>query len=168
VLKIILSLVISSNLFAVDMKPMNIEPGLWKSETKMDNGGMIKQMLAKVPEAQRAMVKQMMEKSMKKQLPATDVCFTKEMINNPQKVYEEQMAKNTQGCKFNVKESTSTKFSGTMVCKDKNFSSDFVWKVKNKKETESVVNIVSNGGAKQKIHVISKWFKADCKPKKDQ
>jgi len=157
---------LSLPLQATKLKPMNIEPGLWKSETKMDNGGMIAQMLEKFPAAQRDMMKDMMEKKMKEQLPITEVCFTKEMVSNPQKVYEEQMAQNKGKCDFKVKESTSTKFTGSMTCKGQAFTSDFTWQVIDKKNTKSVVNTTIAGGMKQKILVTSKWVKSKCTPKK--
>ena len=107
-----------------------------------------------------------MKQKMAKGLPVTKMCFTKKMIQNPQEVYEEQMKKNKGDCKFDVKESTSTKFRGTMSCKGQEFTSDFTWTVINKKETRSVVNTTMKGGMKQALSVVSKWVKAECEPKK--
>ena len=158
------SFVLNTSVLGVSLKPMAIEPGLWKSQTEM-KGGFIEKALANIPESQRAMVKEMLKSKMEAQNPITEACFTKEMVNNPQKAYEEQMAKQQSGCKIVVKESSSTKFVGTVECQENKLSSTFTWKVIDKKTTETYLNARGPGGIDQKIKVISKWVQSKCTPK---
>ncbi len=98
--------------------PLDIKPGMWVYKT--DPSAVIESALANVPEAQRAMVKTMMEKMGKDKMPGTTVyqCQTKEIINDPEAIFKQQAKGNDKmkDCDFKVVESTKKKAAFTLKC----------------------------------------------------
>ncbi len=147
----------AANLYA-KTTPLDILPGLWEYTTDMSKNKMMQNALASVPEAQKEMVKKMMQKNAPK--PVKN-CMTQEELNDPESHFRKGVAKNKQmkDCKMLITKSTKKKFIGMLKCPDKTKTFNIDVTVINKKEMDTVIK----GGMFGEIKSKAKWLTAKCK-----
>ncbi len=140
--------------------PLDMKPGLWEFTT--DTSAIMEQALAKIPEAQREMVKKMMAKSTEAMVKPVKTCQTKEMISDPEGVFKQQVASNPKmkDCKYEVLKSSKTYAKVKFSCKD-GISAEVEVNVKSPTEQISTVktNQLNNDN---KIKTVGKWISNDC------
>ena len=141
---------------ATEIVVPNMAPGHWV--TTADMSAMLEKALASIPEASRAMAKEMMKKSMQPSI-ISEYCITKENLAN----YEEQVKSNFNGennCKLDVTESTSEIFSATMNCSS--MAIHITTKVINSKKNETIVISKTPDAGETKITTVSEWQSSVC------
>ena len=162
----ILALLVSFTTAAQDNKfvALNIQPGLWVYQTEMDDSKMMEAALASVPEAQRAMVKEMMQGKMQVNKPVQQ-CITAEQIKNPKKSHFEQATKGTEGmdnCEMKITKSTQSSFVGELQCSGTMQATKISLTVQNRKKTASKIVATLNAGQVTEITSTGTWISAKC------
>lgn len=137
-LSLILCALLSLSTFASKFKALNIKEGLWRYEI-IENSA-VDSLLAKVPEAQRKMMKEMMKAKMK----SYDACQTKDMLQDPEGKFKEAVSKNPdmKDCEFEVIKSSKEFNHSKIKCPKQNNNMDI--KVKVISETEQEQTVISN------------------------
>lgn len=140
--------------------PLDIKPGLWEYTT--DTSAIMDQTLANIPEAQREMVKKMMAKSAGVMIKPVKVCQTKEMINDPQGVFKQQMANNPKmkECKYDILKSSKSYAKIKFNCKD-GIGAEVEVNVKSPTEQITTAN-TSYPTPNTVIKTVGKWISNDC------
>lgn len=163
-MKLILALILTiSTTFAYT--PLDLKPGLWKYET--DPSSIIEGALANVPEAQREMVKMMMEKMGKDKIPGTTVyaCQSEEILKDPEAMFKQQAKSNKdmQDCDFKITESSKKKAVFKLTCKN-GVNADVSMMVQNPKKHTSVakMKLPQMGNKETEVKTIGTWTSSDC------
>lgn len=157
-MKILLSLfLLSTSAFAVKFEKLNIKPGLWRHEI-IENSA-IDKMLEQVPEAQRAMIKNMMKGKMK----SYDACQTPAMLNDPEGKFKEAVAKKPEmkGCEFVILKSSSKFNHSKIKCPEKSLNMDIKIEIVSEKEQKQTV--VTNIPQPNSNLVIRALWVGECK-----
>lgn len=142
------------------MVPLDMQLGYWETETEIIENDALKKMLENVPEAQRAMMRDMLASNMK--IPASKQCITKDSFNDLEKKMQETLAAQTKGenCKFDVISSSKKAFSGKLVCE--NMQAMINTKVINAKRNESTAVSTMEGMGNTKLKMVAQWKSAAC------
>jgi hypothetical protein len=157
-MKFILLFFFSLPLYA--FTPLDMKPGLWEFTT--DTSAIMEQALAKIPEAQREMVKKMMAKSTEAMIKPVKTCQTKEMISDPEGVFKQQVASNPKmkDCKYEVLKSSKTYAKVKFSCKE---GINAEVEVNVKSPTEQISTVKTNQlNTDNKIKTVGKWISSDC------
>ena len=89
-----------------DMVPLDMELGYWETTTEIEESEMMRNMLASVPEAQRAQMRQMMQGSVESNVDRQ--CITADSFKDMEKQMMESFGDdNAHGCQFEVTKSSS-------------------------------------------------------------
>ena len=144
----------------IEMVPLDIDLGLWETNAEMLENGAMTKILESVPEAQRAMMKEMMGSKMK--IPATEQCITDDTFKDLEKKMRESMGdqEGSQNCEFKVTSSSSKEFSGTLDCEG--MSASIATKVINSRLQESTVESMMAGIGATKIKMTARWKAETC------
>lgn len=163
-MKLILALALTiSTSFAYT--PLDLKPGLWKYET--DPSSIINAALENVPEAQRAMVKAMMEKMGKDKMPGSTVyaCQTAEILKDPEAMFKQQAKNNEkmQDCDFKITESSKKKAVFKLTCKS-GVNADVKMVVDNPKKHTSFakMKLPQMNNKETEIKTVGTWTSDDC------
>jgi hypothetical protein len=151
--------------FAKDLPKM--KPGLWNIEMsiKGENGkeinptAAIQSALAKIPEAQRKKMTDMMGQfsAPKTEGNGMDVCYTQDMLKDPSSI-----AKHDQGrCESTLVSKTDKEVKTNFKCKD-GTTGDANWKVLSDSKYEGEVNINSPKRGKSKMSYKANFKTKDC------
>lgn len=160
---ILLFLLTSSPLFAYT--PLDIKPGMWVYKT--DPSAIIEAALEKVPEAQRQMVKMMMEKMGQDKMPGTTVyqCQTEEIVKDPEAMFKQQAKSNDKmkDCDFKVTKSTKTEAQFNLTCPN-GVNAKVKMLVKNSKEHTTYATVKMPNGQFQvnEVKTLGTWVGTDC------
>lgn len=145
--------------------PLDLKPGLWKYET--DPTSLIESALANVPEAQREMVKAMMEKMGKDKIPGTTVyaCQTAEILKDPEAMFKQQAKNNEKmkDCEFKVKESSEKKAIFNLTCKN-GVNAHVSMVVQNPKKHTSLakMKLPQMNNKETQVKTVGTWAGSDC------
>lgn len=144
----------------VKMVPLDIELGHWETNAEMLQNDSINKLIENMPEAQRAMMREMMQSKIK--IPTTKQCITKDTFKDMNKQIRESMGDQAvaQDCNFEVISSNSKSFSGKLVCK--NLETFIHTKVINSKRQESAVEANVAGMGVTKLSMVSQWKTGTC------
>lgn len=144
----------------VEMVPLDMELGYWESSAEMLENGAMAKVLESIPEAQRAMMKEMMESKMK--IPTTKQCITADTFKDLEKKMRESMGdqEGGQNCEFKVTSSSSKEFSGTLKCASMNAS--IQTKAINSKRQESTIESTMAGVGVTKLKMVAEWKGGTC------
>jgi hypothetical protein len=155
-----LSIIISAFNANAEIKlvPLDMDPGYWETTTEMGESDIIKNMIANMPEAQRAKMREMMKSKMK--IPMVKQCITEESFKDMEKKMREGMGDNAKNCQFDTKKSTNKEFIGVLDCSHSKFT--IHTKVINSKHNESSAVADMGAAGLNKIRTISKWKSTTC------
>ncbi len=137
--------------------PLDMELGYWEIRSEMGESEMLKEMLASVPESQRAQVRAMMDSSMK--LPIVKQCVTEALLKDMGKQIRESLSGQKE-CLFKVIKTTNKELEGEFNCSG-NISTIHT-KVISSKRHEGEVNSVVEGVGAHNMRMISEWKSATC------
>lgn len=150
---------ISYNLYASEMKP-----GLWEVKMKIFSDGKefdpmaeVKKQLEKMPPEQRKMILDGMAKESGAKNNLSEVCYTKEMLKDPQKIGSEE----DKDCKYVVKSQTSRKVVSTFKCVD-GISGTSVWELKDPNNMRVNIDSKDKKGKTGKMEYSAKFLRAKC------
>lgn len=160
-MKLLLSfLLLSSPLYAAKYEPLDIKAGLWRYEI-VENSA-IDSMLAKVPEAQREMMKNMLKGQMK----SYDTCQTKEMLQDPEGKFKEVANKEPKmkGCDFVVVKSSKKYNHSKIKCPTEDYNTDI--KINVISQTEQKQTVVTNTPTPNSKLVVKATWVGNCEDEK--
>jgi Protein of unknown function (DUF3617) len=162
---------ISFQLLAADS--LKMKPGLWNVEMKIkgadgkefDPSAKVREALANIPEAQRKKMMEMMGemKPAMSQKTGFDVCYTKEMIEDPT-----ALAKNAgqQGkCDSKLISQSKSEVKTQFTCKD-GTTGDTSWKVGHPDSYDGIVNMKSPSRGNQTLIFKGKFLTEKCSDQK--
>lgn len=139
---------------------LNMKPGLWKVKMVMKSGGKeinpsaeMEKAMAQMPEAQ----KKKMQAMMGAQDGGMNVCYSKEMLEKPEKLGSQKDKK----CDTKVITQTSNKVVSTFKCED-GTKGDGTWKITSPSAYTGLMNIVSSKGEKSQINYTANFLAKDC------
>lgn len=139
--------------------PLDIELGYWESTTKIEESEMMKSVLASVPEAQRAQMRQMMHSGINSTVGRQ--CVTEKSFADMKNMLKETYGgDNEQGCKLDVIKSSDKEFLGSMTCAG--MPSTIHTQVINSKHHKSTVINAVPGMGENKVVSSSQWKSAEC------
>jgi uncharacterized membrane protein YhiD involved in acid resistance len=141
---------------ATEVVVPDMELGYWV--TTADTSSMIEQALAAIPEASREMVRNMMKEKMKDSATSKQ-CITKESMSSFDEQMKEAFAENS-SCKFDITESTKSKFSATVSCEGT--TSHITTKFVSSKRNESTITSSVPGMGETIITSVSEWTSSTC------
>lgn len=142
-----------------NLVPLDIEMGYWETTTKIEESEMMKSLLASVPEAQRAMMRQMMQSGIDSTVGRQ--CVTEESFADMEKMLKESYGgDNKQGCKFDVTKSSDKEFLGSITCAG--MPSTIHTQVINSKHHQSTVISIVPGMGENKVVSTAQWKSAEC------
>lgn len=149
---------------ATKMVPLDMKPGLWEYKTDIGTDSIMAQAMANIPQAQRAMMKKMLQAKMKDVNKPVKQCLTTDQINNPEKQFKEALTKNDnmKDCKMLAKKSTSKLFEGNLNCPKSGRNIYIKVIVKNSKHIINDVKMPMGGGAPKLIQSVGRWISASC------
>ncbi|MFT6067966.1 MAG: hypothetical protein ACJAT2_002543 [Bacteriovoracaceae bacterium] len=163
---IILTLFIipSLSLAATKMVPLDMKPGLWEYKTDIGTDSIMAQAMANIPEAQRAMMKKMLEAKMKDVNKPVKQCLTLDQIKNPEKQFKEALTKNDnmKDCKMLAKKSTDKLFEGNLNCPKSGRNIYIKVVVKSPKHIINDVKMPMGGGSPKLIQSVGRWISSSC------
>jgi hypothetical protein len=140
----------------VDFVPLNMELGYWEITTQIN----LNEMLANIPEEQRAMMRQMMKGTMK--MPVIKQCMTQDTYKNMQVKMMESLESANGDCDLKVLKSTAQEFSGVVTCAGGATIISITTKAVNSKRHESQVSTNAGGMGQNNIKTIGEWKSAKC------
>ena len=140
----------------VDFVSLDMELGYWEITTQVN----VDDMLANIPEEQRAMMRQMMTSKMK--LPVIKQCITQDTYKNMQAKMVESFKSAGNDCALQVTSSSAKEFSGVVSCASGVTKINITTKAINSKRHESQVNTNMVGMDKNNIKTIGEWKSATC------
>jgi len=140
----------------VDFVSLDMELGYWEITTQVN----VDDMLANIPEEQRAMMRQMMTSKMK--LPVIKQCITQDTYKNMQAKMVESFKSAGNDCALQVNSSSAKEFSGEVSCASGATKINITTKAINSKRHESQVNTNMVGMDKNNIKTIGEWKSATC------
>jgi hypothetical protein len=140
--------------------PLDMELGYWETTIEIEESEMIRNLLASMPESQRAMVKEMM--TSKIQSSVGRQCITAETLKDAEKQIRESLSGEgiDERCELVVVKSSSKEFVGTVACTG--LSSQVHTKVINSKRNETTVVADVGGMGENKINSVAQWKSSDC------
>ena len=141
----------------IEIVPLDIELGYWESTIEIQENSMMDEMLAGIPEEQRAMVRQMMQKAMPKNI---NQCVTQESLNNMEEQLKKNIGSKADSCAFKITKSTSQILTGEMNCDGA--ITAIKTEVENSKR--NITNVVGDipGQGKTKLKITSEYKSASC------
>lgn len=144
----------------VELVPLNMELGYWETTTQIEANEIMTNMLANLPEAQRAAINEMMKSKMK--LPVVKQCVTEATFKNMAAQIKDSLSNYdaTQNCELQVVSSTSETFSGVLACAE--HLTTVTTSVINSKRHETDVSTNMGGLGQNKIKTTGKWISATC------
>ena len=137
--------------------PLDVELGYWETTSEMSENDMLNEMLANMPESQRAQMRAMMESKMKP--PVVKQCITEDSLKDMDKQLREAFG-GQQQCKFKVIKSTNKEFIGELNCVG-NITTVHTKVITSKRHESNVVSNVAEMGTTN-IHTIAEWKSATC------
>jgi len=140
----------------VDFVPLDMELGYWEITTQVN----LDEMLAKIPEEQRAMMRQMMASTMK--IPVIKQCITQDTLNDPAAQMKELFKSAGADCELQVIKSTPQVFNGVLMCASGSTKVTISTKSINSKRHESLINTDMAGMSQDSIKTIGEWKSATC------
>lgn len=162
---LILILVLSSPLA---FGSLEIKPGLWKVDVTVKDAkgaetNVSKKMqdaMAKLPPAQRKQMEEMMKSQGAGKLPGdlTKVCYTEEMIKNPESMARYEGAKD---CSTKVLERSSKKMTTSFTCKD-GTKGTASFRAQNRESYAGEVDAVTGKGEAAKMSYKGTFVSSDC------
>ena len=161
---LLLSLFLSvSTLYAEEtLVPLDMELGYWETTTEIQESEMIRDLLASMPESQRAMVRQMMTSQIQSAIGKQ--CITAETFKDAEKQIRESLTGDDMDdqCEFAITKSTSKEFVGTVTCAG--YPTQVHTKVIDSKRNESNVVSKIGGLGENKMRSIAVWKSSTCPP----
>lgn len=144
-----------------------MKPGLWEYKTDLNNSDLLKDALAKIPKAQRAMVKKMMASKMKAMNKPQRQCVTADELKDPETHFKKAQQKNKdmKDCTITPFKSSSKFFHGKFSCPKKNYSVEMKITVENPKKTITKAMVPYPGQANKTVSSIGTWI-SKCVKKK--
>lgn len=165
-MKVLLVLIglISLNTYSA---PMKMKPGLWEIKMKIFHDGKefdpmaeVKKQIEKMPEAQKKLILEQMSKGgPEAQNNITTVCYTKEMVDSPEKIAAEDNEESD--CDHKVKSSSANKVVSEFTCKDGNRGTT-TWELVSPIQTRILTDAVDKKGKKSQMKYEAKFLKANC------
>lgn len=156
----VLIYLVSFNSYSNSMK---LKPGLWEIKMQIfHNGkeidplGELKKELEKMPEAQRKLILEQMTKGGSNQ-NVTNVCYTKEMVDSPDKIVSEEDS----DCDHKVKSQTAKKIVSEFKCEDGSRGTT-IWEMVNPTQTKVTTDAVDKKGKKTQMKYEAKFIKSKC------
>ena len=141
----------------VDFVPLKMELGYWEISSSVN----IDDMLAQVPEEQRAMMRNMLTNQVEKTV--VKQCITAESQKNMQIKMMDAFSKNNGKCTLKVIKSSAQSFVGVVKCDVNDATINIATEVINAKRHESQITTDLGELGQTKIESVSKW-KADTCP----
>lgn len=142
------------------LMPLDMELGHWVTKTTIDHSAMMDKLLASVPKAQHAMMKEMMKSKMQ-DIEDVGQCITAESLENFEQQFKDALGQDgAKKCEFNVISSTGKKFEGNLVCSK--HTMNIVTNALSTKHQESTVVSDIPGIGEQRITSVAKWQSATC------
>ncbi|MFK8048054.1 MAG: DUF3617 family protein [Halioglobus sp.] len=139
--------------------PLDIEFGYWETTTEVQESEMMKSLLASVPEAQRAQMRQMMQGTIDSQVGRQ--CVTKESFADMEKMLQESFGgDNGPGCKFEVTKSSDTEFMGSINCAG--MPTTVHTQVIDSKQHQSTMVSMIPGMGENRVISTAQWKSAEC------
>ena len=140
--------------------PLDMELGYWETTTEIEESEMISNLLASMPESQRAMMREMMKSQIQSAIGKQ--CITEESLKDAEKQIRESLSGEgiDDRCEFTIIKSTSKEFVGTVTCAG--FPTQVHTKVINSKRNESNVVSKLGGLGENKIRSIAEWKSSTC------
>lgn len=155
---VILALVTSSSVCAVNFVQLNMKPGLWQHENP--TAKILEQSLANMPDEVKAIMKSQMKV---KNFKPIQTCITKEDIKDPN-YYIQKM--NRGNCTFDLINSTDSLLDGNLDCSnsDQNSSININLKVISDKEIITKTNMGNAGfpDGNQTVSSTGFWMSDVC------
>lgn len=144
----------------IEMVPLDIELGYWETNAEIRQSDAMSKMLENIPEAQQAMMREMMASSIK--IPTTKQCITSDSFKDLETKMRESMGVQGAGqdCNFVVTNSSSKEFSGKLICQS--METHIHTKVISSKRQESVVESMAAGMGGTKIKMVAEWKAKTC------
>jgi len=142
-----------------------VKPGLWEIKMKILHDGKefdpmaeVRKQIEKMPEAQKKMVLEQMNKSgAPVKNDVTTVCYTEEMVNSPEKLASEEDTE----CDHKVKSKSDKKVVSEFTCKDGNRGTT-VWEMISPTQTRVNTDSVDKKGKKTQMKYEAKFLKSKC------
>lgn len=157
ILLIAFSLATSSVYAEVEIVPLDMELGYWETTAEMLESDAVTQMLANLPEAQRAQVESMMKGKMK--IPTVKQCIAADSFDDFEEKFKESMG-GRNDCEFEIVKSTSQEFTGLLKCSGHETS--IKTKVIDSKRQVSDVVSSAGGVGESKIRTTAQWKSSVC------
>ncbi|MFT5482386.1 MAG: hypothetical protein ACI9GW_001036 [Halieaceae bacterium] len=144
----------------IELVPLDMELGYWETNGEVLHSDAINKVLESVPEAQRAMMREMMGSKMK--IPKSKQCITEASFKDLEKRMRESMGDQAagQGCKFEVSNSSSKGYSGKLSCKG--METLVHTKAINSKRQETTVESTIVGVGASKLRLLTEWKAKIC------
>lgn len=140
----------------VEIVPLDMELGYWEMTTQVD----IEEMLANIPEEQRAMMRGMMASKMK--LPIIKQCITQDTLDDMEAQMKESFKTAGNDCDLQVTKSTSQEFSGVLICAGGAAKTTISTKSINSKRHESQISSDMGSLGQNNIKTVGEWKSATC------
>jgi len=137
--------------------PLDMELGYWEITSEIGENNIIQQMLAKMPEAQRAQMRAMMESEMKQ--PVVKQCITEDSLKDMNAQLREAFG-GQQQCKFKVTNSNNKEFMGELDCAG-SITTIHTKVITSKRHESNVVSHIPEMGTND-ILTIAEWKSATC------
>lgn len=161
-MKLLLSLVFLMIPSLVLSAQLDMKPGLWEIEMviemngkKVDPMAEMRKAMEKMPKAQQEM---MMKQMGKVKQNFTEICYTKEMLNAPEKFRADEDDKE---CDYKIKKQTATSLDMDFTCKDGSKGTTLVT-VNNKNSYKMVTKATGPKGEKVGMNYSGKFKQASC------
>ncbi len=157
----VLSLLIATG-FAnaeVTFVPLDMALGYWETTTHVEESQMMKDLLANMPEEQRAMVSEMMKRKM--EMAVSNQCITEESFKDMESQIKRSLSAAVNDCGLQVTKSTPQEFKGVFVCEG---SGPIIISTKaiHSKRNEAQLNAEMSELGLNNIKTISEWKSATC------
>ena len=156
-LAIVLTLFTHISYAEVEVVPLNMELGYWETTAEVLESGAIANMIANLPESQRAKVRAMMKSKI--QIPTIKQCITSDSFKDFEEKFRNSMG-GQDSCEFSIQKSTSQEFIGELNCEGN--PTVIHTKAINSKRQES--EVVSSAGemGQSKIRTVAEWKSTVC------
>ena len=159
----LMSLVLLMLTLNVHASGLNMKPGLWEVSMSIEAEGKtidplveMKKTIAKLPKEQQAQLMAAMKNNNINNI--SQICFTKEMIENPEKFKFDKKGK----CTHKLDKQTATRMEMSLTCTD-GTSGKGVMEIINSGEYRMVVTSKAPNGEEAKTIQHAKFLKAGCK-----
>jgi hypothetical protein len=140
----------------VEFVPLDMELGYWEITTQIN----IDDMLASVPQEQRAMVRGMMNSKMK--IPVIKQCITQDSLKDMEAQIRDSFEFADNDCDLQVIKSTAQEFSGELICADGSNKTTISTKSISSTLLESQVSTDLGGMGQNNIKAIGEWKSSIC------